>query len=151
MSTLHYYEYPIRILVTQKNRPVILNASLPANLKKLVGIKVIHSGGINLYGTFGTGRKPTYPNGTIGWVCIELNNRSIPLGNLDVCYAQANEQLPYDYLDLDIPLQQNAIITGVYNNIFNPDDWDLVNRLVPTVEWINYIVTLYLKCTKEHD
>ena len=146
-----FYYYPVRILVTHKDRPVILNAALPANLTAVTGIRAIHSGGINLYSTADPAH-PQWPVASIGWLNIAFNNRSLELGNLDVDFkVRPGKSDEYSFLDVSIPLEKNTIVTGVYNNIFDPADWNLLNTLQPGNDWINYVVTLYLQCTKDHD
>ena len=151
MKNPGFYYYPMRILVTHKDRPVILNTALPANLKEVTGIRAVHSGGINLY----TAYDPTlskWPNGSIGWLNISFNNRALELGNLDVDFSiKPVSTGEYDFVDTSIALQKNSIITGVYNNIFDPEDWALGNFQQAGNPWINYVVTIYLKCTKNHD
>lgn len=147
-----FYIYPVRILVTSKDRPVTINVNLPANLTSITGISAVHSAGINLYSAIDASGLAHLPNGSIGWLYLECNNRSQPVGNLDVLFHRnVTARHEYGFTSVNILLQKNAIITGVYSNTFDPDAYLLSNTFTPVKEWINYIVTIYLKCTKDHD
>jgi hypothetical protein len=122
--------YPQRILVTNKNRPVVLNTQLPAHVCRITGVRVVHSVGLNLF----NGMPQRLPS--IGWIYLEVNNRKDVIGNISVGYDSGIDG-SNEYLELDIPVQRGALLTGIYNNTFDdyPDN-------------LNYVVTIYLRYEK---
>ena len=162
MEGTKYFIYPIRIIVTDKDRPVTLNTQLPANLSRIIGIKAIHSAGLNLYEDLSKVRngKPSFTNSSIGWFYLEFNNRADVFGNLDVQY---NPEKPIskdegEFIPVDFPLVPASMVTGIYNNVFDPNHYLLNNRtymwsssavkILPS--WMPYIITIYLQCEKRH-
>lgn len=129
--------YPVQFIVLNPRIPVAINAVLPSHIVKITGIKVVHSVGVDKMTT------DTYLP-VIGHLSLEFNSRQYHFGNIDVPFdnqAEASDE----YLDADIDVQQNSLLTGNYENkVFSGTDYVKADGAV-TDKWSNYIVTIYLK------
>lgn len=163
MQQPKFYYHTIHLVVSNKDRPVTLNAQLPANITKIVGIRAIHSAGLNVYDDLSLIRNgyPSFTDSSIGWFYIEFNNRQYAFGNLDVGY-NPSKALPVKegvYLPVDIAIESASLVTGIYNNVFDPDHYMLNNKFYPWLSaavkilprWMPYIISLNLQCEKRND
>lgn len=163
MQASKYFIHMIRIIVTDKERPVTLNAQMPANFTKVIGIKAHHCVGLNVYEDLSLARNgfPSFTNSSIGWFHLEFNNRATVFGNLDVQFNPEKliSKDEGEFIKVDIPLGNMSMVTGIYNNVFNPDHYLLNNKTYPWLSattkilpaWLPYILTLSLQCEKRND
>jgi hypothetical protein len=129
--------YPIPFIVLHPKTPVPINAVLPSHIQRILGIKVVHSAGIERMTS-----EAWLP--VIGHLSLEFNNRQYHFGNIDVAFDHQPEASDA-FLDAAIDVLPNGLLTGNYENkVFDSSDYVQEDGL-PTDKWSNYIVTIYLK------
>lgn len=129
--------YPVQFIVLHPLIPVTINAVLPSHIIKVTGIKVVQSVGVE----FMTNNN-YLP--VIGHLSLEFNNRQYHFGNIEVPFDR-NMNASDEYLDANIDIQTNSLLTGNYENkVFKGADYVKADGSV-TDKWNNYIVTIYLK------
>ncbi|GAA4457050.1 hypothetical protein [Rurimicrobium arvi] len=137
MSSVRTSFYPVQFIVLHPHIPVAINTVLPGHIVKITGIKVVHSVGVENMTS-----EAYLP--VVGHLSLEFNSRQYHFGNVDVPFdnqAQASDE----YLDADIDVQRNTLLTGNYENkVFTGSDYVKADGTV-TDKWSNYIVTIYLK------
>lgn len=129
--------YPVQFIVLHPMIPVTINTVLPSHIVKVTGIKVVHSVGVE---------HMTSENylPVIGHLSLEFNSRQYHFGNIDVPFDNG-EGASDEYLDANIDIHRNSLLTGNYENkVFMGIDYLKADGTV-TDKWSNYIVTIYLK------
>jgi hypothetical protein len=129
--------YPVQFIVLHPRIPVTINTVLPSHIVKIMGIKVVHSVGVE---------KMTTANylPVIGHLSLEFNSKQYHFGNLEVPFDH-NAEASDEFLDAAIDVQVNSLLTGNYENkVFTGTDY-LKADGTTTDKWSNYIVTIYLK------
>ena len=137
MTTGRITYYPVQFIVLHPKSPVTINAVLPNHIQRILGIKVVHSAGVE---------KMTTENylPVIGHLSLEFNNRQYHFGNIDVAFDHQPEASDA-FLDAAIDVMTNALFTGNYENkVFDGSDY-LKTDGTASDKWSNYIVTIYLK------
>lgn len=129
--------YPIVFIVRHPIYPIVIDTVLPAHIKKVIGIKAVHSVGIEQMTT-----EQSIP--LIGHLSLEFNSKKYHFGNIDVAFN--NSKAAHNgYLETDITIQQNTAFMGNYENKVFKDSSYVNPDLSTTSKWNNYIATIYLK------
>lgn len=129
--------YPVQFIVRHPLSPININVVLPSHIKKVIGIKAIHSVGVEQMLDL------TYLP-VIGHLSLEFNSRKYHFGNLDIPFNN-NSSANDGYLETDITIEGNSSMDGNYENKIckGPEFLNADNTL--TEDWKNYIATIYLK------
>lgn len=129
--------YPVQFIVLHPDSPVTINTVLPNHIVKVLGIKVVHSAGVERMTT------DTYLP-VIGHLSLEFNSKQYHLGNIDVPFDNRAEGSD-DFLEASIDIQPNSLLTGNYENkVFTGSDYVKADNTTSD-KWSNYVVTIYLK------
>ena len=129
--------YPIVFIVRHPIYPIVIDAVLPAHIKKVIGIKAVHSVGVEKMTT-----EQALP--LIGHLSLAFNSRKYHFGNIDIAFNNSSAA-HNGYIETDIDIEKNTAFTGNYENkVFN-DDVFVNADLSTTSKWGNYIATIYLK------
>lgn len=137
MSPTRITYYPIQFIVLSPKIPVTINAVLPSHIIKILGIKVVHSAGIEKM------TDSTYIP-VVGHLSLEFNSKQYHFGNLDIAYDH-NPESSDEYQDATIDVLPQTLLTGNYENkVFTETDYVKTDGST-TDKWSNYIVTIYLK------
>ncbi|MBS1773913.1 MAG: hypothetical protein JST82_13730 [Bacteroidetes bacterium] len=141
MSTTRIIYHPVPFIIRQPLTPVTINTVLPGHIRKVIGIKAVHSAGVQFMAT--GNYLPV-----IGYLSLEFNNKRYHFGHLDVPFdnrAEASDA----FLDAAIDLAPGSLLTGNYENkVFTGTDYQKTDGTV-TGKWSNYIVTIYLKALSD--
>ncbi len=129
--------YPVQFIILNPKAPVTINTVLPNHISRVLGIKAIHSVGIEQMSS-----ESYLP--VIGHLSLEFNNKQYHFGNLDIPFDNRPEASD-EYLDARIDVQPNSLLTGNYENKVFTDSAYVGADGVVTDKWKNYIVTIYLK------
>lgn len=130
--------YPVPFIVLHPRIPVAINTVLPSHIVQVIGIKVVHSAGIE----YMAGTNAYLP--VIGHLSLEFNSRQYHFGNWEVGYDR-QVSASDEFLDTAIDVQRNTLLTGNYENkVFAGSEFVNVDGTV-TDKWKSYIVTIYLK------
>lgn len=137
MATTRITYYPVQFIVLHPENPVTINTVLPNHIVKVLGIKVVHSAGIE---------KMTTENylPVVGHLSLEFNSKQYHFGNFDVAFdnrAAASDE----FLDAAIDIAPNSLLTGNYENkVFTGSAYVKADNTTSD-QWSNYVVTIYLK------
>ncbi|OSZ81917.1 hypothetical protein CAP35_01205 [Chitinophagaceae bacterium IBVUCB1] len=141
MSSTRVIHHPVQLIVRQPLTPVNIYTVLPGHIRRVVGVKVVHSVGVHLMST-----DMYLP--AIGYLSLEFNNRNYHMGHIDVPFdnrAEASDA----YLDTQIDIIPDSLLSGHYeNNVFTGTDYQRADGTI-TDKWSNYIVTIYLKALSD--
>ena len=141
MRTTRIIYHPVPFIVRQPLTPVTINTVLPGHIKKVIGIKAVHSVGVQLMAT-----EAYLP--VIGYLSLEFNNKRYHFGHLDVPFDNRPEASDA-FLDASIDLFPGSLLTGNYENkVFTDITYQKADGTV-TDKWSNYIVTIYLKALSD--
>lgn len=128
--------YPVQFIVRHPLSPININTVLPSHIQKVIGIKAVHSVGVERMIT-----DKYLP--LIGHLSLEFNNRKYHFGNIDIPFdnrPEAND----GFLETDIVIEPNTLLTGNYENKICSDSAYVLADNTTTNLWNNYIVTIYL-------
>lgn len=135
MQTERVLYYPVQFIVLHPLVPVAISTVLPGHIRRITGIKAIHSSGVE---------KMTEEDflPVIGHLSLEFNNRAYHFGHMDIAFDHSPDASD-GFLETTIDVYSNALVTGNYENkvftaLLNADG-------TVAKEWSNYIVTVYLR------
>lgn len=141
MTKTRIIYHPVPFIVRQPLTPVTINTVLPSHIRKVTGIKVVHSVGVQSMTT--AAYLPV-----IGYLSLEFNNKQYHFGHLDVPFdnrAEASDA----YHDAAIDIMPGSLLTGNYENkVFTGIEYQKADGTI-TDKWSNYIVTIYLKALSD--
>lgn len=136
MQTERIVYYPVQFIVRHPFSPININSVLPTHIKRVIGIKAVHSAGVEKM--VGQLYLPV-----IGHLSLEFNSRKYHFGNIDISFDNRPESND-GYLNTDISTETNSLLTGNYENKICKSS-EFVNADSSTTDkWSNYIVTIYL-------
>jgi len=128
--------YPAQFIVRHPISPININSVLPTHIKRVIGIKAVHSVGVEKMVT-----ELYLP--VIGHLSLEFNSRKYHFGNLDIPFDNRPESND-GYLKTDIEIENNSLLTGNYENKICTDSQYVDSNNGTTNNWSNYIITIYL-------
>lgn len=133
---LRIVEYPIQFIVRHPLSPININAVLPSHIKKVIGIKAVHSVGVEQM--YFLDKVPV-----LGHLTLGFNNKKYQFGNIDVSMDNSPEA-SNDYIETAIDIDNNSLMTGNYENKVCRDNTFVLADGTVTANWKNYIITIYL-------
>lgn len=128
--------YPVQFIVRHPLSPININSVLPSHIKRVIGIKAVHSVGVEKM------RSELYLP-VIGHLSLEFNSRKYHLGNLDIAFDNRPESND-GFLSTDIEIENNSLLTGNYENKICTTSQYVNADNGTTTSWSNYIITIYL-------
>jgi hypothetical protein len=128
--------YPVQFIVRHPLSPININSVLPTHIKRVIGIKAVHSVGVEKMVT-----ELYLP--VIGHLSLEFNSRKYHFGNLDIAFDNRPESND-GYLKTDIEIENNSLLTGNYENKICNDSSFINADNSTTNKWSNYIISIYL-------
>lgn len=128
--------YPVQFIVRHPLSPININSVLPSHIKRVIGLKAVHSVGIEKMLN-----EEYLP--VIGHLSLEFNSRKYHFGNVDIPFDNRPESND-GFLNTNIDIEQNSLLTGNYENKICSDATFVNPDNTTTNKWSNYIITIYL-------